>query len=154
MHLRKDTPVVSNGVYLTHNTLSFDRDNEDISAYDVVVVGGGLAGIGAAIGAKQALPSSSVLIVESEGCLGGAATHRGVLSFCGLYSVEPEPRRAVGLIWTEIHERLVKERAAAEVPDCIVAYVQVSYGTPLPSNTVVLTGEPELRPRRPETRPR
>ena len=91
----------------------------------MIVVGGGAAGIGAAIGAKKTAPGSSVLIVESEGCLGGAATHRGVMSYCGLYSVEPEPRRAVGLIWTEIHSRLVEEGAANRVPDCLVAYVQV-----------------------------
>ena len=93
--------------------------------YDIIVVGGGAAGIGAAIGAKQAVPSSRVLIVESEGCLGGAATHRGVLSYCGLYSVGPNPRRVVGQIWDEIHTRLVEEGAASELPDQIVAYVQV-----------------------------
>ncbi len=119
MLFHNDTPAVSNGVHLTTT-----YNNED--AYDVIIVGGGLAGIGAALGAKQASPMASVLIVESEGCLGGAATHRGVLSFCGLYSVEPEPRRAVGAIWTEIHKRLVEQRAAAEVPDRIVAYVQGS----------------------------
>ena len=37
--------------------------------YDVIVVGGGTAGIGAAWGAAKA--GASVLIVESEGCLGG-----------------------------------------------------------------------------------
>lgn len=95
--------------------------------YDVVIVGGGAAGIGAAIGAKQASPSSRVLVVESEGCLGGAATHRGVLSYCGLYSVGPDPRRVVGQIWDEIHSRLVEEGAASEVPDKIVALVQVSH---------------------------
>lgn len=100
-------------------------NENDIDDYDTVIVGGGIAGIGAAIGAKQASPSSSVLIIESEGCLGGAATHRGVLSFAGLYSVENEPRRAVGSIWSEIHQRLVEERAAAAIPDRIVAYVQV-----------------------------
>ena len=93
--------------------------------YDVIVVGGDAAGIGAAIGAKQVAPESRVLIVESEVCLGGAATHRGVHSYCGLYSVEPEPRRAVGAIWTGLNSRLVLEGAAAEQPDCIVAYVQV-----------------------------
>lgn len=95
--------------------------------YDVIIVGGGAAGIGAAIGAKQASPHSRVLIVESEGCLGGAATHRGVLTYCGLYSVEQEPRRAIGGIWDELHSRLVTEGAASELPDKIVAYVQVRY---------------------------
>ena len=97
----------------------------DENSYDTIIVGGGAAGIGAAIGAKQAVPEARVLIVESEGCLGGAATHRGVLSYCGLYSVEKEPRRAVGQIWTELHSLLVKERAASDQPDRIVAYVQV-----------------------------
>src|SRR3978361_200616 len=100
------------------------RPRED-QPYDVIVVGGGAAGIGAAIGAKKTTPNARILIVESEGCLGGAATHRGVLSYCGLYSVGSEPRRAVGTIWTEIHSRLVEERAANKLPDCIVAYVQV-----------------------------
>jgi hypothetical protein len=117
MLLRDDSSSVSGGA---------TAPSLDVSAYDVIVVGGGLAGVGAAIGAKQASPTSRVLVVESEGCLGGAATHRGVLSFCGLYSVEPEPRRAVGAIWTEIHQRLVEQRAAAKLPDRIVAYVQVS----------------------------
>lgn len=98
----------------------------DESIYDVVVVGGGMAGIGAAIGARQASPSSRVLIVESEGCLGGAATHRGVLSFCGLYSVEPVPRRAVGSIWDDLHRRLVEQGAARASPDKIVSLVQVN----------------------------
>ena len=93
--------------------------------YDTVIVGGGAAGIGAAIGAKQAHPNSTVLLVESEGCLGGAATHRGVLSYCGLYSVEERPRRAVGKIWTELHDRLVEQRAAGSNPDRIFAMVQV-----------------------------
>jgi hypothetical protein len=41
---------------------------------------------------------SRVLVVESKGGLGGAATHRGVLSYCRLYSVEKDPRRAMGQI--------------------------------------------------------
>lgn len=124
--------ILENGVDSIHaistlNGITHQHSEKDIDSYDVVIVGGGIAGIGAAIGAKQASPSSTVLIVESEGCLGGAATHRGVLSFAGLYSVEDEPRRAVGAIWSEIHSRLVEERAAAAIPDRIVAYVQVGF---------------------------
>ena len=115
--------AIEDGVYGGVAPTSYSGEGD---FYDVVIVGGGAAGIGAAIGAKQAGPSSRVLIVESEGCLGGAATHRGVLSYCGLYSVSPDPQKVVGQIWDEIHSRLVKEGAASEVPDKIVALVQVS----------------------------
>ena len=52
----------------------------DHETYDVVVVGGGAAGIGAAIGARNASPAARILLIETEGCLGGAATPRGVVS--------------------------------------------------------------------------
>ena len=103
----------------------FQQDGEG-DRFDVIVVGGGAAGIGAAIGAKQVAPASRVLIIESEGCLGGAGTHRGVNSFAGLYSVGPKPRRVVGKIWDEIHSRLVALGAAGSEPDQIVTLVQVS----------------------------
>jgi flavin-dependent dehydrogenase len=105
------------------------QNNGQAQKYDVIIVGGGAAGIGAAIGAKQVAAASRVLIVESEGCLGGAGTHRGVNSYAGLYSVGPKPRRVVGKIWDEIHSRLVKLRAAGSEPDQIVTLVQVSAAT-------------------------
>lgn len=74
--------------------------------YDVVIVGGGAAGIAAAVGARQADPAARILLVESEGCLGGAITHRGVVSFCGLFTLEEESRLAVGGVWEEICQRL------------------------------------------------
>jgi hypothetical protein len=61
--------------------------------YDVVVVGGGAAGVGAAVGASRA--GARTLLVEADGCLGGAATMRSVLSYCGLYTCGPEPRQVV-----------------------------------------------------------
>ena len=56
--------------------------------YDVVVVGGGSAGIGAAIGAAQA--GASVHLIERHPFLGGAATASSVLSYCGFFDQRHE----------------------------------------------------------------
>lgn len=97
------------------NSITSDNGSKAIS-YDVVIVGGGAAGIGAAIGARQADASARILLVESEGCLGGAATHRGVVSFCGLFTIEEQPRQAIGAIWTTIFERLRELNGTCEKP--------------------------------------
>jgi cation diffusion facilitator CzcD-associated flavoprotein CzcO len=86
------------------------------SMYDVIIVGGGAAGIGAAIGARQANPHARILLVESEACLGGAATHRGVISYCGLYTLEEHSRAAIGQIWSDLRRRLLDNKGTAESP--------------------------------------
>lgn len=84
--------------------------------YDVVIVGGGFAGVGAAIGARQALPEGRILLLESESCLGGAGTHRGVYSLCGLYTCTDRPQRTVGSIWDTLLGPLLEIGATHEKP--------------------------------------
>src|SRR3954466_9606763 len=53
-------------------------------AFDVVVLGGGPAGIAAAAAAAQA--GSRTLLIEHYGFLGGMGTAAGVTNFCGLHA--------------------------------------------------------------------
>lgn len=82
-------------------------------AFDVVVAGGGSAGVGAAVGAART--GARTLLVERSGCLGGAATMRNVLSYCGLYTISDRPRPAVLGVADEVVQRL-RARGAAIGP--------------------------------------
>src|SRR6202163_3853883 len=62
--------------------------------FDVVVLGGGPAGIAAA--ASAAMHGRKVLLVERYGFLGGMGTAAGVTNFCGLHAnVHGEIRQVV-----------------------------------------------------------
>ena len=60
------------------------RETPVYGEYDVVVLGGGPAGMTAAVAAARA--GRSTLLVERYGFLGGMGTAAGVTNFCGLHA--------------------------------------------------------------------
>src|SRR6187549_4097581 len=71
-----------------------ERDLPVRGEYDVVVLGGGPAGIAAA--ASAAALGRKTLMVERYGFLGGMGTAAGVTTFCGLHAnVHGEHRQVV-----------------------------------------------------------
>ena len=82
-----------------------ERDLPVRGEYDVVVLGGGPAGIAAA--ASAAALGRRTLMVERYGFLGGMGTAAGVTTFCGLHAnVHGEHRQVVHGIADELLERI------------------------------------------------
>lgn len=79
--------------------------------YDVAVVGGGSAGVGAAVGAAQT--GATVCLVERYPFLGGAATISSVLSYCGFFDQNREP--VVGGVGGHLLARLRAAGAYEEI---------------------------------------
>ncbi|MDB5070487.1 MAG: dependent oxidoreductase [Candidatus Eremiobacteraeota bacterium] len=74
--------------------------SERRTAYDVVVCGGGAAGVGAAVGAART--GARVALLEQAPFLGGAATRSGVLTYCGFWTQAEPPESAVGGVGAEV----------------------------------------------------
>jgi len=74
---------------------------------DVAVIGGGSAGLAAAVAAAR--EGAEVVLLERHGFLGGMGTASLVHTFCGLYRLRREP----GAVWAnpglpvEIAERMI-----------------------------------------------
>ena len=84
------------------------RETPVFGAYEVVVLGGGPAGIAAAVAAGQA--GRATLLVERYGFLGGAGTAAGLSTFCGLHAnVHGEHRQVIHGVVDDLLARLERK---------------------------------------------
>jgi hypothetical protein len=85
--------------------LEQSRETPVLGEYEVVVLGGGPAGIAAAAAAGRA--GCSTILIERYGFLGGAGSAAGLANFCGLHAnVNGEHRQVVHGVCDEILDRL------------------------------------------------
>ncbi|HJV84685.1 MAG TPA: FAD-dependent oxidoreductase [Noviherbaspirillum sp.] len=90
------------------------RDIPVIAEPDVLVAGGGAAGIAAAVAASQA--GASVMLLERWGFLGGTLSAVTLGGFCGVWTVTPERLiPVVGGLFNEFADRL-KQRDGITAP--------------------------------------
>jgi hypothetical protein len=83
------------------------RQTEVYGEYDVVVLGGGPAGMAAAVAAARA--GRKTLLVERYGFLGGMGTAAGVTNFCGLHAnVHGDIRQVVHGVADELLQRIAR----------------------------------------------
>ena len=82
------------------------RDLRVIAEPDVLVVGGGSAGIAAACAASRA--GAKTLLIDAYGFLGGTLTLVTLGGFCGMYAVLDEEHlgRVIGGLYLELEQRL------------------------------------------------
>jgi hypothetical protein len=100
---------------LLKEAISFDAPVvEDV---DVLVCGGGPAGIAAAVAAVR--QGASTLVIEKQGCLGGVATNCLVGVWLGSFSRDGQ-FPVIGGVFSDIVDRLVAEKAAIPASEDLV----------------------------------
>lgn len=116
------------------NLSLLDLDNLDrrggkeikVEHYDVIVAGGGLSGVGAAVSAAR--EGMEVLLVERSGCLGGAISNSLVYPFMKYWETNPEDgsRRYLSAgIFTEMRRRQ-REKSGNETLDLEPEYLKLA----------------------------
>lgn len=99
--------------------MNFNEKIENKGTFDVIVCGGGVSGIAAAITAARA--GLRVALVEQKGCFGGVSTSVRVSHLLGGRRWDENKRifiREVGGLFDEITDRLISEGGAID-PDTI-----------------------------------
>lgn len=113
--------------------------------YDIIVAGGGMAGVGAAFSAART--GKKVLLVEKYGCLGGAACHNLVNPFMKYWRVVDGERDILNAgIFAEIVSELDKQNALKqngmlfheEYLKCILDQMAKRYGVEVLFHTQVI----------------
>lgn len=72
--------------------------------HDVVVIGGGSAGVAAAIGASEC--NAKTLLIDRNPYLGGEATHSNIISYCGFFTRGEKPDQVVFGVGERILQKL------------------------------------------------
>lgn len=108
------------------STVHYQKEIPLYGCYDVAVLGGGPAGVCAAVAAARA--GAKVLLVESQGSLGGMATSALVGPLMTSYDRDGE-RRTVGGLFDEIVERLLARGgvippAEVESPSLYTSFIE------------------------------
>lgn len=92
------------------------REIPVVGQYNVMVVGGGMTGVAAALSAARL--GAKVLIVEQTNCLGGVATS-GWHNHLSQYNAWDDDTRVVGGLAYEVGERLVREGYGTTDGSCV-----------------------------------
>ena len=123
------------------------RETPVLGEYEVVVLGGGPAGLAAAAAAGRA--GRSTILVERYGFLGGAGTASGVTNFCGLHAkVDGEHRQVVHGVCDDLLGRLERlgglSKPHSLFQDRILAQAYDTSAYKVAADEMLLTAEVKL----------